>query len=100
MPMALIIKYLLPPWMSFYEKKVNFDPKVDSISRNSLTTLRDQKWSEKKIAMFMQYKVKFKNQLTPLESKLDKKFKEMGRIEHPLDVSFDESPISHDEAEK
>lgn len=43
MPIASIIKDLLPPWMSFYEKKANFDLKMDSISKKSLTTLRGQK---------------------------------------------------------
>lgn len=28
-PMSLITKDLLPPWLSFYEKKAGFDPKVD-----------------------------------------------------------------------
>lgn len=39
--------------MSFYEKKANFDSKVDSISKKSLTTLRSQKWSEEKIMAFV-----------------------------------------------
>lgn len=76
-PTTLIMKDLLPSWMSFYEKKANFDPKVDSISKKSLTTLRSEKWSEEKIATFVQYKVKFKNRHAPLEFDLDDNFKEM-----------------------
>ena len=98
--MALIIKDLLPPWMSFYEKKANFDQKVDSISKKSLTTLRGQKWSKEKIMMFVQYKFEFNNRLTPLKSDLDDKFKEMWRIEHPSYVSSDDSLGRLDEGEE
>jgi len=54
-PMSLITKDLLPPWMSFYEKKARFDPKVDSILKKVLSTLRGLKWSEEKIIAFNQY---------------------------------------------
>lgn len=53
MPKSLLMKDLLPPWMSFYDKKANFDPKIDSISKKSLATLRSQRWSEEKIATFV-----------------------------------------------
>lgn len=86
--------------MSFYEKKENFDRNMDSISKKSLTTLRGQKWSEEKIAAFMQYQVESRNCFTPLESDLDDKFEEMWRIEHLLDVSTDDSLRSNDEREE
>lgn len=49
MPMYLITKYLLPPWMRFYEKNTIFNPKTNSISKKSLTKLRRLKWSEENI---------------------------------------------------
>ena len=52
MPTILITKDLLPPWFNFYDKKVNFDPKIDSISKKSLNTLRGENWSEEKITAF------------------------------------------------
>jgi len=77
MPRNLLTKELLPPWLSFYVKKANIDPKMDSISKKSLTTLRSQKWSEEKIAAFVQYRVEFRNKFAPLEFDLDDKFEEM-----------------------
>lgn len=89
-PTALITKDLLPPWFAFYTKKANFDPRTDSISKKSLKTLRDQGWSEEKIAAFTQYRVESRNRNTPLESDLDDKFEELWEVEHPADASADE----------
>lgn len=86
--------------MSFYVKKVDFDPKVDSISKKSLTTLRSQKWSEENITMFVQYRVEFENKYGPLEFDLDDKFEEMWWIEHPSDVSSNDSLESFDRGEE
>lgn len=58
-PMSLIAKYLLPPWLGFYMKKGRFDPKVDSISKKALSTLRGIQWSKEKIMTFTQYQIDF-----------------------------------------
>lgn len=81
-------------------KKANFDLKVDFISKKFVTTLRSQKWSEEKITMFVQYRVESKNKYAPLEFDLDDKFEEMWWIEHPLDVSLDDSFESFDGEEE
>lgn len=84
--MSLISKDLLLPLMSFYVKKVKFNPKVDSISMKSLNTLRGLKWSKEKIVAFNQYQIEFKNWNTPLESDLDDNFEDMWRIEHHISL--------------
>ena len=90
MPMDLITKDLLPPWMSFYEHKVNFNAKIDSIPKKDLTELRINKWSKEKIKYLNQYHIESRNQFTSLERDLDDIFMEMWRIEHPSDVSENE----------
>lgn len=52
MPTSLIARNLLPPWLSFYEHKVGFNPKTHSMLKKTIMKLRRQKWSEEKIATF------------------------------------------------
>lgn len=96
MPMAIIMNELLPPWMSFYEHKIFFNPKIDSISKKALTKLRRRKWSKEKFFAFNQYQIEFKNQIATLKSNLDDVFEKMWRIKYFLDVSKDENPKSDD----
>jgi len=100
MPMSLITRDLLPPWMSFYEKKAIFNLKTNSISKKSLTELRRLKWSEEKIIAFNQYRIESRNRNTPLEYDLDDVFKYMWRLEHPSNTPIEEYPKSNDEEEE
>lgn len=74
MPMSLIAKNILPLWLNFYEHKVNFNSKMDSMPKKTLIELGWQKWSKEKIATFNQYQIEFGNKLTPLEFDIDEVF--------------------------
>lgn len=96
MPMNLITRDLLPPWMSLYKHKVVLNPKTNSIPKKTLIKLSRQKWKEEKIIAFNQYCIKSKNQFNLLESNLDDVFEEIWIIDHPSDVLNNEDSRSND----